>query len=227
MLPMFVRRDRELLGSVRFVAARSEQRLLDVGCGNGSYLELMRLLGWDGTGVDTDPTAVAAAVKAGFDVRLGTLFDAKFADGYFNVVTLSHVIEHVHDPVSLLAECRRVLAPGGELVVMTPNLESAVHRRFGCNWLHLDPPRHLVIFTIDSMRRALATAGFGDVHQLPVRLRGASVAPSAALREGADPWRSRRLSLGLRAAAAEANLQSLLNPARAEEVTLSAANSRS
>lgn len=222
VMPLFVRRDRELLARVRFVKARPGGCVLDVGCGDGDYLMVMRSLGWEVAGVDPDPRAVADARESGLDVRLGTLSDGGFPSGHFDVVTLCHVIEHVHDPIQLLAECRRVLAPGGELIVMTPNLDSEGHRRFGADWLHLDPPRHLVIFTVESLRRALASAGFADVQQLPVRLRGASAGPSEALRRGGDPTRPERLGLRLRAAVTSANLRALRDPARAEEVALRA-----
>jgi 2-polyprenyl-3-methyl-5-hydroxy-6-metoxy-1,4-benzoquinol methylase len=222
LVPLLVRRDRELLGALRFVAKRKDGRLLDVGCGDGAYLTLMSDLGWEVAGVDPDPAGIAVAQQSGLDVHVGTLADAGFPDSYFDVVTLSHTIEHVHDPVALLRECRRVLSPGGELVVLTPNLASDGHRRFGADWLHLDPPRHLVIFTIGSLRRALAAAGFSQIDQLPVRLWGASARSSEALRSGTDALHPPRLRPRLRVVAAFANLRSLRDPACAEEVALRA-----
>lgn len=216
LVPIFVRRDRELLGSVRFLSSCPGGRLLDVGCGGGEYLEIMRALGWTVVGVDPDPTAVTKAQRAGLDVRLGSLADAEFAGGCFEAVTLNHTIEHVHDPVDLLTECRRVLAPTGELMISTPNLDSQGHRVFGSDWLHLDPPRHIVIFTNQSLRVALERAGFGDVRQLPIRLRGATARASAELRGGT------RFAAGarVRLTAARANVRALRDPSRAEEVTL-------
>jgi 2-polyprenyl-3-methyl-5-hydroxy-6-metoxy-1,4-benzoquinol methylase len=224
LLPLLVRRDRELLGHLRYLRARPSGRLLDVGCGDGAYLNLMRSLGWSTTvGVDPDPKAVQRAHARRLDVRLGTLDDVDLPAESFDAITLNHSVEHVHDPVSLLRECRRLLAPGGELIVYTPNLDGEGHRRFGRDWFHLDPPRHPVIFTRAALRAALETAGFRDVKQLPPRLRGATARPSSALLRNADPLNPPPLGLKTRLAAVLVNVRTLRDPERAEEVTLSAA----
>ena len=76
---------------------------------------------------------------------------------------LSHVIEHVSDPEGLLVECHRILKKGGVLSVVTPNIESIGSRYFGRSWLHLDPPRHLVIFNCRTLCSLSVKAGFTDV----------------------------------------------------------------
>jgi 2-polyprenyl-3-methyl-5-hydroxy-6-metoxy-1,4-benzoquinol methylase len=223
LLRLLVRRDRELLGHMRYLHARPGGRLLDVGCGDGAYLSLLRSLGWTTTvGVDPDPTAVQMARDAGINVRLGTLDDVALPAESFDAITLNHSIEHVHHPAGLLKECRRLLAPRGELIVFTPNLDSDGHRCFGRNWFHLDPPRHLVIFTPASLRHALQAAGFNEIKQLPPRLRGASALRSSALRADADPLNPPPLSLRMRVAGGLSNLRTLHDPDRAEEVALSA-----
>ena len=75
-------------------------------------------------------------------------------------MTLSHVIEHVPDPVAMLRGCRRLLRRGGQLVVATPNSESLACARFGRDWLHWDPPRHLVLFERASLAHVAREAGF-------------------------------------------------------------------
>jgi SAM-dependent methyltransferase len=82
------------------------------------------------------------------------------------------VIEHLHDPLTMLLECRRVLKPGGTLVIATPNSASLGHRTFKSDWVSLDPPRHLVLFDPPTMRRLLDEAGF-DVDWLVTTARGA------------------------------------------------------
>ena len=131
------------------------RRLLDVGCGSGAFLSGMRRRGWDVVGVEPDLVAADAARRSGLDVRDGMLTDAAFADDSFDAIVLSHVIEHVHDPIGLLRECHRVLRPGGTLVIMTPNLTSVGHRRFGADWRGLEPPRHLHIFSVDALARCV------------------------------------------------------------------------
>jgi SAM-dependent methyltransferase len=152
--------------------ARKGGRLLEVGCGTGDLLAGARDLGWSVAGVDFDPAAVAVARRRGLDVAEGDLAGQRYADGSFDAVTMFHVIEHVPDPGALLAECRRVLAPGGRLVVVTPNPRSRGHRRFGVAWMGLDPPRHLHLFPPAVLRRLAETAGF-RVDSLGTTLRDA------------------------------------------------------
>ena len=223
VLPLLVRRDRELLGHLRYLHARPGGRVLDIGCGDGAFLALLRELGWTTTvGIDPDPKAVRRAEAARLDVRLGTWQEVSLEAASFDAITLNHSIEHVHDPIGLLKACRQWLAPGGELIIYTPNLDSNGHRLFGRDWFHLDPPRHLVIFTPSSLRRALEETGFRQVTQLPPRLRGACVPESSALRSGGDPLRPPPLTPQMRFAGVLANLRTLINPDRAEEVALRA-----
>jgi SAM-dependent methyltransferase len=140
-------------------AARVGARLLDVGCGNGEGLVRMRQLGWDVEGVDVDPLAVETARAMGLAVRLGDLASQRYPDNSFDAIYMSHVVEHVHDPVGLLRECRRILKPGGRLVALTPNVDSWGHRRFGRAWQHLDPPRHLMLFRRQTLEQVVSAAG--------------------------------------------------------------------
>ncbi len=134
-------------------------RVLDVGCGEGRTLEQLRDLGWQVEGVDFDPRAARSAGTRGIPVRVGTLADQQYPGSCFDAVVHRHVIEHVPDPVAFLAECRRVLRPGGRLALLTPNAKSLGHTRFGAAWRGLEPPRHLQVFTPDSLRRAAETSG--------------------------------------------------------------------
>ncbi len=138
--------------------------LLDVGCGNGRYLAQMRALGWAVTGVEVDPIAAAQArTHFGLTVHTGTLNDVGFPPNSFDVVTISHVIEHVDDPLGLLRESLRVLRPGGRVVITTPNSVSLGHRWFGAAWRGLEPPRHLMIFSPHALDRLVRQTGFQRV----------------------------------------------------------------
>lgn len=155
-------------------APASGARVLDVGCGSGVMLERMKSLGWDVDGVEVDPGGVAAARARGVRVRQGSLVDAKFPDNHFDAVHSAHVIEHVYDPVALLRECFRVLKPGGQLVILTPNIASFGHRHFGEAWLNLDPPRHLMLFNARNLRAAAEKEGF-KITRLDSTIRSAWV----------------------------------------------------
>jgi len=149
----------ELEFSVMYLPSLRNGQLLDVGCGSGLALQRMSELGWQVRGVDFDPKAVRIAQKKGLEVGLGKLADQGYPSDCFDAITMSHIIEHVHDPLSFLGECRRILKPGGNLVMVTPNSRSWGHQRFGANWMHLDPPRHLHIFNEPSLRELTLAAG--------------------------------------------------------------------
>src|SRR5262249_46527812 len=101
---------------------------------------------------------------------------ASIPTGEFDAIILNHVIEHVPDPITLLTDCRRVLKPGHPLVATTPNLDSAGHRRFGANWRGIEPPRHLHLFSVTSLRAAAGQAGFTCVEVWTTGARAVSIA---------------------------------------------------
>lgn len=135
-------------------------RLLEVGSGSGITLARMQSFGWQVEGVEVDPAAVKAAENRGVKVHLGDLLSQHFPDNTFDAIFSSHVIEHLHDPMPVLRECHRIMKPGGTLVVLTPNIESMGHRRYGIAWVGLDPPRHLNLFSRAALQRATESAGF-------------------------------------------------------------------
>ena len=134
--------------------------LLEVGCGAGERLPLFKALGWRVTGQDVDPVAGNEARRAsGVEVHIGPLEDLARAQRRFDAIVVNHVIEHVLDPLALLRVCRSMLRPGGSLVCVTPNARSWGHRNFAVNWMSLDPPRHISIFTPAAMQMASRMAG--------------------------------------------------------------------
>jgi SAM-dependent methyltransferase len=137
-------------------------KLLDVGCGSGIWLASMRERGWVVAGVDFDAVAVSAGTRQGLSLAAGSLEAQRYPDAAFDAVTLNHVIEHLPDPVATLTECRRVLKPGGQFILYTPNVQSLGHRLFGQHWRGLEPPRHLYLFSPESIRVALEKAGFAQ-----------------------------------------------------------------
>lgn len=194
--------------------------LLDVGCGNGAFLVQMKGTGWSVRGIDPDPEAVARARAAGVPADEGLLTESSYREDVFDAITLSHVVEHAHEPVDLLRNCHRILRPGGVLWLATPNLASRGHARFGRHWRGLDPPRHLVLFTPKSLQRALERTGFELLAQPPACAAGWSFQASAAVAEKLatidPPPPSRRLRWSARLA----DLRTLLRPDLGEEIVL-------
>ena len=146
--------------SIMYLPAKHRGRVLDVGAGAGATLNELRNLGWRAEGIDFDAEAVKnAADTYGLDVKVGTLEEQGYPLNHFDAVVMSHVIEHVHDPVDLLGECWRILKPGGILVVVTPNADSLGRRYFGANWTVFEPPRHLTVFSRKTLAQATSRAG--------------------------------------------------------------------
>jgi SAM-dependent methyltransferase len=146
-------------------------RVLDVGCGNGGMLRLLRALGWtDLHGIELDPAAAAIARTTGADVRQGAVEDILpgFPEAHFDAIVASMVIEHVAEPYAVMREIARTLRPGGELLLSTVTRDSLDAWLFGAYWAGFDFPRHMTYFRNEDIA-ALLTKRFDRVerfHQL-------------------------------------------------------------
>lgn len=109
--------------------------------------------------MDNSPLAAEQVRKTfGLQVITGELENVKFPDGYFDVITLIHVLEHLRDPVGTLREVCRILKKGGIVIMAVPNIRSLAGFLFQSYWFHLDAPRHLHHFSPASLRRLLCKA---------------------------------------------------------------------
>lgn len=149
-----------------------EGRLLDYGCGAGSYAARMRQRGWAVTGMDFSATAAEqAAQRHGVPVIVGTLPHPAVEPESFDMITMGAVLEHVHWPHQLIAAGVEALRPGGLLVVTVPNLDSWGFRHFGEDWWPLELPRHLLHFTPATLRRLIEAHGL-QVREVRLQARG-------------------------------------------------------
>lgn len=157
-------------------------RLLDVGCGNGTFLARASEMGWKATGLEPDPQAVATCCENGLDVVKGSLETAPASwRGQFDVLTMSHVIEHVPHPQTDLELALTMLKPGGLIWIALPNPAGLGAIFFGHSWRELHPPYHLCIATQEEVIRMLTEAGFVSIsaHRIGARNK-------RALRESAE-----------------------------------------
>ena len=150
-------------------------KLLDVGAATGFFVEQARVAGWDAIGVE--PSAWAAEYARNelrVDVHTGILEVMQFPDEAFDVVTMWEVIEHLPDPRTTLGEVRRIIRPGGRLVLSTPDAGSLAARLSGRRWLGWRKvPEHVFFFDRANLDRLLRQSGFQ-----PVRHRYASLTVS-------------------------------------------------
>lgn len=147
---------------VRFLARRVPRggRVLDVGCGRGTLLSELADRGFEVHGTEVSRAAVEGADPR-TEIRIASnLGEADYPENFFDLVILWHVLEHLPDPRETLREIRRILRPGGEVVVAVPNFSSWQARWAGPAWFHLDPPRHVYHFPLAALRMLLTDCGF-------------------------------------------------------------------
>ena len=131
-------------------------RILDVGCGDGFHLKLLRDFGrrsWTLEGADTDLRAVAAARRTGLTVHHGAVEELKLTGGY-HLILMVMTVEHLADPVGVLKTARNLLAPGGRVVIVTDNAASPDFAVFGGrHWGGYHFPRHFYLFTRETLAK--------------------------------------------------------------------------
>jgi len=146
-------------------------RVLDVGHGDGRFLKFVKEIGYEASGLEIDPKAVEQARAEQLDVHQGDIDAATsiWGDGYFDYITLSHVIEHVHDPRHVIGTASRLLKPGGKLWIECPNPNAQGLAYYGARWRDLDPPRHLCIPSLKALRMVAKEHGlnFDEQHRRP------------------------------------------------------------
>jgi SAM-dependent methyltransferase len=121
----------------------------------------MHKAGWAVAGTEPDAKAAARlSAQEGFPVYSSLEDLIQKQEQQFDVIVLSHVIEHLPDPIHTLTQLRSLLSPRGRLLLTTPNALSLGARIFGAFWRGLEPPRHFNVFSPDSLRQALERAGF-------------------------------------------------------------------
>lgn len=141
-----------------------DARILDVGCGDGFHLRLLRDFGrpgWRLEGVDSSRRAVEAAARAGLEVHGGTVENLNLSEAAHDLALLIATIEHVADPPGVLRAARALLKPGGRAVIVTDNTDSPDFKLFGGrHWGGYHFPRHWNLFNPRSLRLLAEKSGF-------------------------------------------------------------------
>jgi SAM-dependent methyltransferase len=142
----------------------SPGRLLDLGCGAGRFLHEMRDKGWDAYGVEISSLAAELGrKKAGLNIFTGTLQQAGFPSGFFDYVRANHSFEHISCPSETLEEIRRIMRPGGRLLIGVPNADGLNARIFRQYWWYLGAPVHPFTYSIRTLPQLLERHHFDAV----------------------------------------------------------------
>lgn len=154
--------------------------LLDVGCSAGAFLTVAYERGWSVRGIEWDAdTAASAPAVLRSQISVGDVSDLVRSMPSADVITFNHVLEHLADPVSILAAARLHLKPKGLILIRVPNADSLASRLMGSKWRWFSPPIHLCYFTPYSIRIVARRLGLqliemaerrGDGHTLPLEL---------------------------------------------------------
>lgn len=168
-LPHLVRRRLEARRLLKWCRTLSPgSRILDVGCGDGFHLDLLREFGspgWVLEGVDASQWAVDAGRARGLTIHLGTVQEVTLPRGSYDLALLIATIEHVDDPPAVLAAVRSLLRPGGRVLVVTDNTDTWSFRLFkNRHWGGYHFPRHWNLFAEGSLRRLATDTGFEVEH---------------------------------------------------------------
>ncbi|MGC9941903.1 MAG: class I SAM-dependent methyltransferase, partial [Verrucomicrobiota bacterium] len=136
-----------------------DDRILDVGCGNGQLLAELHEAGFKGI-AGLDPYSAEQRTRQGFSIHRCQLNEWKEEQ---DLVMMHHSFEHMSEPTSVLKDLRRILKPGGSILIRTPVANCLAWRSYGPHWVQLDAPRHLFIPSIDGMKRLAENAGLSVI----------------------------------------------------------------
>ncbi len=153
-----VKRYNELLD--RLESFRKTANLLDVGCGDGHFLDVAKNRGWNVYGTEYTAEAVNICEAKGIKMFQGSLPTGPFDMAEFDVVTSFEVIEHVQNPLQEARAMFMLLRPGGACYLTTPNFNSVSRRLMGPRWNVIEYPEHLGYFTRSTLKRLFVDCGF-------------------------------------------------------------------
>lgn len=140
------------------VAYVPEGKLLDVGCATGEFLMVAQESGFDVYGIEVSPYGVRECRELFGEnkIRAESLKDGDFPSGFFDVIILSDVIEHIEAPVSFLDILWNILKPQGVLMIVTPNTSSWTRKLMGMHWLHYKE-EHIYYFNCNNICKFLSS----------------------------------------------------------------------
>jgi SAM-dependent methyltransferase len=153
---------------IKYSSISSQGKLLDYGCGTGAFLKEMQTGGWDVAGIEPDE---AARLRASAQTNTTVVEPSKmqiYQDEVFDVITLWHVLEHVHDLHPTLDKLAGMLSVRGLMVIAVPNHTSFDAKHYRENWAAYDVPRHLYHFNPKSLDLLLRRHGLTIAKILPM-----------------------------------------------------------
>jgi SAM-dependent methyltransferase len=169
-------------------ASEASGAVLDVGCGGGLFLRMMKERGHRVVGLDFSLAAAGVAWESNqVPVVCGTLSRAPFPAGSCAAITMFHVLEHLYEPASYLQSAHSLLHPDGRLIVQAPNAACWQFLLLGENWRGVEVPRHLWQFRARDLEILLDRCGFEVVRVKHFSLRDNPACLATSLVPSLDP----------------------------------------
>lgn len=126
-------------------------RVLDIGCGDCTSIMEINAMGAEGYGIEPDLNIKTVVDTLGLRVYIGVFYEMPYPDDFFDYITMSQVLEHIHEPKRLLISLRRILKNHGEIIFSVPNIDSKLRKKYGNRWLNWHVPYHLNHFSKKSL----------------------------------------------------------------------------
>ena len=187
-----VLRDHVQFVSRALAGSRGRGTLLDVGCGGGLFLGMMRERGARVLGLDFSREAASVAwTRQQVPVVVADFDRAPLRPHSFAAITMFHVVEHLYDPAAYFAAARELLAEDGRLIVQVPNAASGQARLLGRRWNGFDVPRHLNDFRDRDLETVLSRSGYEVVRKKYFSLRDNPAGLASSLAPDLDPMARR------------------------------------
>lgn len=144
-------------------------KILDIGCGYGHFIEIMRDFGWTAWGIDLSPKTLFYAREKGLNAANTSIDDVTFPDDFFDAITAFYVLEHLANPLSALKKVIKMLKPGGVVVIRVPHTTPIVRilSVFKVKNNLYDIPYHLYDFSPKTISLLLKKAGFSLIRVKP------------------------------------------------------------
>jgi len=157
-------------GKIKMINELSDKKgsLLDVGCGTGNFIQACKENGWIISGTEPDQGARDVASKRVGELIFDSINHKQLEGKSFDIITLWHVLEHVHLLNETVDWLKEHLNPDGKIIIAVPNPQSFDAEKYGAFWAAYDVPRHLYHFTKASMKKLMENHGLGLVKILPM-----------------------------------------------------------
>lgn len=139
---------------------RRNNNIIDVGAGNGHFIQAAKLRGWNAFGTEFDERAVAICASKGVTMHHGKLDPSNYQPGQFDVITSFEVIEHINNPIEEVQNFFHLLRSGGLVYLTTPNYNSLSHLLLREKWTVFNYPEHLSYYTPRTLSRLFGENGF-------------------------------------------------------------------